>query len=251
MPGLQLADSQVKAQLGSADRRGIARALGENLAHMQDVKWPISGRYNAATQSVEPFDLAHELASPFPVESDAQLASVPPTPIAYSERVKAVIRHLLARSQMSNAAATTAEDLLWVEKLITDAQDALDDTFEPCLLMEDYKEDNVVVTQQHGEWRVSGVFDLMTAHFGDGEADLSRSIAWYLKIDPRLAQEFLDTYRSQKPPRPGFAWRFPIYMLLDRVILWEYFQRNGLRAWDESWTFRDWASQYTSPDIAL
>jgi hygromycin-B 7''-O-kinase len=61
--------------------------------------------------------------------------------------------------------------------LIADAQDALDDTFEPCLLMEDYKEDNVVVIQQEEKWRISGVFDLMQLHFGDGEADLSRPIA--------------------------------------------------------------------------
>lgn len=251
MPGLQLADPQIKAQLGFTDRCGIARALGENLARMQDVKWPISGRYNAATQSVEPFDLAQELASPFPVESDAQLAAMPPTPITYSERVKTVIRHLLARSHMRNAATTTREDIRWVEDLIADAQDALDDTFEPCLLMEDYKEDNVVVTQEHGEWRVSGVFDLMTAHFGDGEADLSRPIAWYLERDPHLAQEFLDAYRGLKPFRPGFVKRFPVYMLLDRAILWSYCQHNGLHWWDASWTFRDWASQYTSPGIAL
>jgi hygromycin-B 7''-O-kinase len=251
MTGLQLADPQVKTQLGSANRRGIAHAFGENLARIQDVKWSTSGRYNAATKSVEPFDLAQELASPFPVESDAQLASMPPTSITYSERVKVVIRQLLARSRTYNVAATTPEDIHWVEDLIADAQDTLDDTFEPCLLMEDYKEENVVVMQQHGEWRVSGVFDLMTAHFGDGEADLSRSIAWYLERDPRLAQEFLDAYHCQKPPRPGFARRFPIYMLLDRAILWDYFQRSGVRWWDESWTFRDWASQYTSPDIAL
>jgi len=69
MPGLQLADPQVKAALGPAEREGIARALGENLAHMQEAKWSSSGRYNAATHSVEPFDLAYELAFPMPVES--------------------------------------------------------------------------------------------------------------------------------------------------------------------------------------
>ena len=37
MPGLQLADQQVKNQLGPAERQGIAQALGENLARMQEV----------------------------------------------------------------------------------------------------------------------------------------------------------------------------------------------------------------------
>src|ERR1051326_4552840 len=35
MPGLQLADPAVKRYLPEKERRGIARALGENLAHMQ------------------------------------------------------------------------------------------------------------------------------------------------------------------------------------------------------------------------
>jgi hygromycin-B 7''-O-kinase len=251
MPGLQLTDQKVKDQLGTAERQGIARALGENLAHIQEVTWPIVGRYNAATNTVEPFELAHELAWPFPVESDTRLASMASTIISYSERVKVCLRHLLARSQEHNAMTTTSEDLLWVEERITDAQDAFADVFEPCLLMEDYKEGNLVVMQHHERWQVSGVFDLMEAHFGDGEADLSRPIAEYLNEDPQLAREFFDAYRHHKSPRPGFAKRFPIYMMLDRAILWEFFQRHSLRWWDEQWTFRDWAGQYISPDVIL
>ena len=242
MPGLQLADPQVKAIVGPAEREGIARALGENLAHMQEAKWPIAGRYNAAMHSIEPFDLAYELAFPMPVESHPQLAAMAPTRVPYSERVKAVIRNCLLRTQAYNPATTTAEDLHWVEGLISAAQEALAEAFEPCIVMEDYKE---------GKWRVSGVFDLMEAHFGDGEADLSRPIAEYLNEDLHLARAFLEAYRAQKPLRPGFAQRFPVYMLLDRTILWDYFQHNGLCWWDESWTFRDWASQYVSPDIVL
>jgi len=117
--------------------------------------------------------------------------------------------------------------------------------------MEDYKEDNLVLTQENYRWRVSGVFDFMQLHFGDGEADLSRPIAWYLALDSQLAREFAQTYLRKKPPRPGFAKRFPVYMLQDRAILWEFFQRHGLRWWDEKWTFRDWASQYVSVDVIL
>ncbi len=249
MPGLQLADPQVKEQLGLADRRGIAQALGENLARMQEVTWPIAGRYNAATKAVKPFELAHELAWPSPIEADSQLASMKPTFIPYREGVKARLRHHLIRAQECNATATTSEDISWVEGLIVNAQDAFDETFEPCFVMEDYKEGNLVVTQQDEHWQVSGVFDLMEAHFGDGEADLSRPIAEYLNEDPQLAGTFFAAYRKHKLLRPGFSQRFPIYMLLDRAILWEFFQRQGWRWWPEQWTFRDWASQYISPPI--
>jgi aminoglycoside phosphotransferase (APT) family kinase protein len=249
MSGLQLADPQIKEQLGPADRRAIAQALGENLARMQEVTWSIAGRYNAASDTVEPFELAHELAWPFSIEADARLASMEAKIITYSERVKECLRHHLTRAQECNATATTPDNISWVEERIAEAQDALDEPFEPCLLMEDYKEGNLVVTQHDKRWRVSGVFDLMEAHFGDSEADLSRPIAEYLNEDPQLAGAFFAAYRTHTSLRPNFARRFPIYMLLDRVILWEFFQRQGWRWWPEQWTFRDWASQYIFPHI--
>ncbi len=247
MAGLQLADLQVKERLGLADRLGIAEALGENLARMQQLTWPITGRYNAVSNTVEPLELVSELAWPFPPASDPQLASMKPTIIPYSERVKANLRHQMLRARKSNEAATTSQDIAWVEERIAEAQDALDEPFEPCLVMEDYKEGNLVVTQREGRWRVSGVFDLMQCHFGDGEVDLARQIGEYLNEEPSLAAAFFAAYRRLKPLRPGFAGRFPIYMLLDRAILWAFFQSNGLRWWPEQWTFRDWASQYISP----
>jgi len=245
MPGLQLADRQVKNQLRPTERQGIAQALGENLAWMQELTWPIAGRYNAATNSIEPFERIHEL----PVESSPLAESPTPPRLSYSERVKENLRYCLARAQEYNASATPQKDIAWVEEFIADAEEALDDTFEPCFLMEDYKEGNLVVTQHDEKWQVSGVFDLMSAHFGDGEADLSRQIAEYLNEDPLLAGEFFKAYRQHKSLRPGFAKRFPVYMLLDRAILWQFFQRHGLRWWPEEWTFRDWASQYTSPPV--
>ncbi len=247
MSGLQLADPQVKNSLVLADRLGIAEALGENLAQMQQLTWPIPGRYNAVSDAVEPLELVSELAWPFSPEPDAQLASMQPTFVTYGELVKAKLRHQVLLARKRNAAATTFADIAWVEERIAEAQNALDEPFEPCFVMEDYKEGNLVVTQHGGRWRVSGVFDLMQCHFGDGEADLSRPIGEYLNEEPSLAAAFFAAYRRSRPLRPGFALRYPIYMLLDRAILWAFFQGNGLRAWPEKRTFRDWASQYLSP----
>src|SRR5579863_3350349 len=61
MPGIQIADPRVQEQLKLVERLGIAQVLGENLARMQEATWPFSGRYNAATNTVEPFDLVSEL----------------------------------------------------------------------------------------------------------------------------------------------------------------------------------------------
>ena len=49
MQGLQLASAEVRSQLSAKDKRAIARTLGENLARMQDLTWPIAGRYDAET----------------------------------------------------------------------------------------------------------------------------------------------------------------------------------------------------------
>jgi aminoglycoside phosphotransferase (APT) family kinase protein len=72
MPGLQLADQQVKNQLTTAEKQGIAHALGENLARMQEVTWPFAGCYNAATNIVEPFERAQEP----PIEEDTLVANI-------------------------------------------------------------------------------------------------------------------------------------------------------------------------------
>ena len=58
--------------------------------------------------------------------------------------------------------------------------------------------------------------------------------------------DLVQAYAERKSLRPGFAKRFPVYMLLDRLIIWEYFQRNGNVPWNKQWTFRDWASRYIS-----
>lgn len=247
MPGLQLADQEVKKQLAAADKRSIAQALGENLAQMQQLTWPLAGRYNAASETVEPFELATELAWPFPRDSDTRLATLDPTLINYGERARQCLRQYLRQAHECAHATTPEEDLLWVEECISEAGDALDEPFEPCLVMHDYKEGNLVVTQHGEHWQVSGMFDLMEAHFGDGEADLSRQIGEYLIEDPELAGAFFSTYRAHVSLRPGFARRFPIYLLLDRAILWAYAQCHGHRHWYQEQTFRDWVQPHLHP----
>lgn len=90
------------------------------------------------------------MAWPFPVNSDPQLASIPPTTISYSERVQACLRHNIARTRARNEAATTLDDRARVEDIIAAAQDALAEPFEPCFVMEDYKEGNLVVQDNAG-----------------------------------------------------------------------------------------------------
>ena len=88
------------------------------------------------------------------------------------------------------------------------------------------------------------MFDLLGAHFGDPEADLSRTSASYFDESPELAREFVLTYQSTHRARPGFGKRFRIFMLLDRMIIWEFVQRHEGGIPFRGVKLRAWASRY-------
>jgi hygromycin-B 7''-O-kinase len=208
MPGLQLSDRAAAEGLTRDERLGMARSMGENLALMHVLCWPRPGRYDLATDTIAPLE-----------ES-------------WTEWVGAEARRLLALAR-PHSDRTTDADAGWVEDLLRSSYDALGEPFEPRFVMHDYGEHNVTFEQTDGLWCVSGVFDLMEAFFGDREMDLSRQTAFYLKEDPELARMFLRTYLRLLPARPGFQERFPAYMLLDRLVVWEYAQRpQGEPWWD-------------------
>jgi hypothetical protein len=89
-------------------------------------------------------------------------------------------------------------------------------------------------------WRLSGVFDLMGASFGDGEKALCRQLRGYLAEDPALAVAYVRAYFARRPPRPGVRERLALYLLADALTIWEWAHRSGrmrgrtapaLRAW--------------------
>jgi hypothetical protein len=83
--------------------------------------------------------------------------------------------------------------------------------------------------------------------FSDPETDLARPIAGYLdERNPGLAQEFLRAYSERQPLRPGFAGRFPLYTLQDRLAMWEWAHRERRIWWDGRLTLREWVEPFTA-----
>ncbi len=109
--------------------------------------------------------------------------------------------------------------------------------------MEDYHPGNVMITGEGGRWRVGGVFDLMTLRFGDREADLARLGRMYAYEEPRLADAFVRAFLVRKPPRPGLAQRFPIYLLHDSLIIWAFCLRRNDIWWPQGYTLRSWVEE--------
>jgi hygromycin-B 7''-O-kinase len=222
MPGLQLADPQMMARLSMDERRGVARALAAMLIEIQTLTWECPGRYDATTQTVQP------------MMQD------------YRSWIAQRTRELLAQAQSYND-NTPATDAAWVEDIIARTAHTCLTPYQPCLVLEDYKEPNVVVTQAETGWQVSGVFDFMTAHFGDGEADLARQVGTYLRETPELADEFVQVYLQDKVVQPGFSERQQLYMLYDSLIIWSFWQgRAGGLPENKSLSLKQWAGPFVA-----
>ena len=197
--------------------------MGSALATFQELTWPEPGRYDLATDTIRPHTGG------------------------FAAWLTADIRRWLARARRHDN-RTTAADERWVDSVIAAALPSLQVPFQPCCVHQDFKEGNATVRRDatSGQWCVSGIFDLMELSFGDGEADLVRSVAGYLDENPVLARAFVGAYLERRQPRPGFVERYPLYMLRDRLIFWEYFHRPGQRWPSAETALPEWAGRYMS-----
>ncbi len=221
-PGLQIADIRVVSNLTLTDRQGIARALAKALIELQTLTWAYPGKYDAARSKVQPLGQNYRL---WVIEK---------------------IRELSESAQTINN-NTPKSDTDWIENMILKASSALEAVYEPCVVLEDYKEANTVVERLGDDWQVSGIFDLMTAHFGDGEADLARQVGAYLRDASVLADEFVLTYLQNKPVQPGFVERQQIYMIYDSLLIWEFWQRHaGGLPENNALTFEQWSGPFVA-----
>ena len=220
MPGRQLADETLVAQLSGEDQLGLARAMARTLAELHTIHADYAGTYDYKTHSIKPFAKN------------------------YRDMILGRMHDLLAASQSYNA-NTTVSDVAWVQRVIRDNQEAMHEPSSVSLVLHDFKEANMVAEQQQGEWRISGVFDLMEAHFGDGESDLVRQVGHYLRKAPTYAGEFIREYLRLRPVAQGFLERQRLYMLYDSLIIWSYFQRTeGGLPENKALSLEEWASSF-------
>lgn len=222
MPGIQLADDALLVQLSGDDRLGLARAMARTLAELHTIHADHAGTYDHQTHAIRPFS-----------EN-------------YRVMILQNIRDLLAISQSYNA-NTTDSDVAWVERIIHDNQEAMHQPWSISLVFRDFKEGNMVAQQQQGEWQISGVFDLMESHFGDGECDLARQVGHYLRTAPMYAGEFVREYLRLRPVAHGFVKRQQLYMLYDSLIIWSYCQRTeGGMPENKALSLEEWASPFVT-----
>lgn len=218
LPGLQLQNKAVTTQLTLHDRLEISRALARTLADVQVLTHECAGMYDIETYTVKPFE-KH-----------------------YRKWIVDNIREKVAASQSYND-HTTQPDVEWVECVIAKAMPVLSLPYEPCIVLADFGEHNLVVTEREGEWKVSGLFDLMTAHFGDGQADLASQVKSYLYENEQLADTLVGEYLRLKPMQPGFVEHQQLYMLDLVTSHWRYWQKHhgSIPNEEASLTLEQWA----------
>ncbi len=224
MPGHCFNEREIAKALGEDDRRSVATALGAMLAQMQRLRWPFAGG----------MDTGIELT---------------PYPGGFTEQL---IRNttLTAASARKNGAFDDA-DQDFLERAVLSARAADDGSRPNTYVHVDYKLNNLTVLNEAGRWRVSGIFDLHEAQFGDGALDIVRTFCSYLDTEPHLAPVFLDAWRTRMPPDPTLRARLPLYVLFDRIKFWEYFSRPSHRApWTQGISYRAFANRYLDAILA-
>jgi aminoglycoside phosphotransferase (APT) family kinase protein len=223
MPGISVTHGSVRSALSVEDNLALARALGHTLADIHALEWPYPGMFDLATGDIAPL-----------VQSWADLVEA-----EVHERVEGARAH---------SDWTTDEDIDWVAGVLAQSRCSVEEPFTPRVVLPDYKHDNTTAERDGDRWRISGVFDLMEASMGDGEASLCRQVGTYIDeqpaLAPVLARAFVQTYLARRSPRPGFNERLRLYMLADRLIIWEYGQRHPELGW---WKTRLSLRQYVEP----
>lgn len=218
--GVSVLDETVASRLAPKDRLAIVQAMARTLVEMQALTWECAGKYDPGVSGVCPFKGG------------------------YRAWVVECVRAKLAKSLGYND-HTTESDVQWVESIVAEAALAFESAFQPCVVHADFGEHNVVLEHSDDGWWVSGVFDWMTAHFGDGAADLSLSVTMYLGRDAALADAFVSGYLEHRPMPSGFVELQRLYMLNLKLSFWEYWQREkGRLPGDEtgSLSFEQWAA---------
>jgi aminoglycoside phosphotransferase (APT) family kinase protein len=139
-PGQCFDERSIRKTLDPDAQRGVAVALGENLAEMQRLTWDFAGDFSTETIT---------------------LAARPEGSVGW-----------IAREALSIAAdcgeRLTVDERNWIERLATDAPRDAPNTYVHC----DYKHGNLTVLKENGRWRVGALFDFHEARFADGALDI-------------------------------------------------------------------------------
>lgn len=199
-----------------SDQMALAGAMGEMLVRFQEATFDGAMEFNLAANGFVPL-------------SGGERAWL-------SGRIQHNLRLSIAASNHTSGA-----DEAWVRSLIAETERSTTGWTPSCLVHGDFTINNVVAVNGALGWKITGVFDFMTARVGSFEADLCRQFALHQWRNPAAGAAFLEAYFAVRLPRAGYRDRVPLLLLDERLTLWEWIQRTRPDWWTSDTGFRDWA----------
>lgn len=187
------------------ERIEIAKAQAKMLNKIQQYKFDHFGRFDIVSKEIR-----SEFTSVF-------------------EDISTRTINQLTLANQHNSINTSADDIEWVQILLKEAAVYFKPDYQPTVVLQDYKFENMLVKKAGADFEVSAVFDLMEAYVGHGEADLSRMYCMYTDAKRQdLASVYVETWLDLQSEidRKAFESRFKVFLILDRSIVWEFRQRN-------------------------
>jgi hygromycin-B 7''-O-kinase len=100
----------------------------------------------------------------------------------------------------------------------------LNDCQTPVLCHDDFHEGNVLVSEELGHWRVTGIIDVENAVAGDPFLDLAKTDYYAIKGNTAKLAGFIDGYGSLPE---NWRDRLQIYRLYHALELWDWFASIG------------------------
>jgi aminoglycoside phosphotransferase (APT) family kinase protein len=225
MPGIGVDVRTAARTLAAEDRLGIAAALGETLARLQRLRWPVAGEIDPTCAfAAYPAGHARHLADEILAMADLAAAHG-----AFDAGDRDYVAHVVE--------AGCRPELQGGEAVYVHA---------------DYTLGNLVVDRVQGAWTVTGVFDFHTSCMGVRALDLCRQTAAYLDHDPPCADVFVAAWRERSGAVTAERDLVALCAANERLKIWEYFTRPGQRAdWIPGRTFRSYAAPYVARVSAL
>lgn len=223
LPGSSLADPAVYHSLSPHQLRELAVAQGELLAEVHRLSSSEAGSYEPASGAVAAF------------------------PNGYIGRTVQVIESCSETARRNGAHDRQAQSGL---QRIVETLASGDDAPSFCAVMEDFNRNNMVADTGAGFVKITGLFDLMTFHYGDGLADLPRQFAMYTEEadGAPYGDLFVASYMQAAAVEldgPALQ-RALLYLLADRLLVWEYFHRPGHSGgpWPRDASLLEWLAPY-------
>ena len=114
-----------------------------------------------------------------------------------------------------------------VEEYVETHSDLLTQVCTPVLCHDDYHEGNVLVAEEEGKWRVTGIIDVENAVSADPLLDIAKTDYYAIQANEAKREGFLAGYG-----RLPMNWRerVQLYKLYHALELWDWFAAVGDKA---------------------